>query len=148
MCNCLDTWQQYHIFSLYFPQQMQMQTSHYKVPAIVNGIWGKPIWYRRQIDITTYQLLFFLSDTSLCLFSDGMYVFVCHRTGTNLNSLRLKSSLRLNKEMLLFIMRNISSIMIWTWIPLGWWLLYIIFEWETLLLILYCCVVVAYIYTI
>ena len=28
--------------------------------------------YRRQIDITTYQLLFFLSDTSLCLFSDDM----------------------------------------------------------------------------
>ena len=25
---------------------------------------------RRQIDITTYQLLFFLSDTSLCLFGD------------------------------------------------------------------------------
>ena len=28
--------------------------------------------YRRQIDITTYQLLFFLSDTSLCLFGDDM----------------------------------------------------------------------------
>ena len=26
--------------------------------------------FRRQIDITTYQLLFFLSDTSLCLFGD------------------------------------------------------------------------------
>ena len=29
--------------------------------------------YRRQIDITTYQLLFFLSDTSLCLFGDDIY---------------------------------------------------------------------------
>ena len=27
---------------------------------------------RRQIDITTYQLLFFLSDTSLCLFGDEL----------------------------------------------------------------------------
>ena len=28
--------------------------------------------YRRQIDIMTYQLLFFLSDTLLCLFGDDM----------------------------------------------------------------------------
>ena len=28
---------------------------------------------RRQIDITTYQLLFFLSDTSLCLFGDELF---------------------------------------------------------------------------
>ena len=28
--------------------------------------------YRRQIDIVMYQLLFFLSDTSLCLFGDDM----------------------------------------------------------------------------
>ena len=28
---------------------------------------------RRQIDIMTYQLLFFLPDTSLCLFDDEMF---------------------------------------------------------------------------
>ena len=33
---------------------------------------------RRQIDITTYQLLFFLSDTSLCLFGDEMYARILH----------------------------------------------------------------------
>ena len=43
------------------------------------------ITYRRQIDITTYQLLFFLSDTSLCLFGDDMYAIDC-RTSSVLPS--------------------------------------------------------------
>ena len=38
---------------------------------IQSPVWKDPI-NRRQIDITTYQLLFFLSDTSLCLFGDEM----------------------------------------------------------------------------
>ena len=34
---------------------------------------------RRQIDIMTYQLLFFLSDTSLCLFGDELHSYFLHK---------------------------------------------------------------------
>ena len=39
-----------------------------------------PYIFRRQIDITTYQLLYFLSDTSLCLFGDDLYAILIINT--------------------------------------------------------------------
>ena len=35
------------------------------------------ITFRRQIDIVTYKLLYFLSDTSLCLFVDDLMTVPC-----------------------------------------------------------------------
>ena len=49
------------------------QPCYQLVSSSQGNVLGKLQKNRRQTDITTYQLLFFLYDTSLCLFGDEMF---------------------------------------------------------------------------
>ena len=51
--------------------------------------------FRRQIDITTYQLLFFLSDTSLCLFGDDLLKAQCTMISTSIRNIKFVQKINL-----------------------------------------------------